>query len=42
MVNILTHFTKQETKISENKYAQTLLMIQLKSNFLVDSLVVMK
>jgi hypothetical protein len=38
MVNKITHFSDIAMKISENQYAQTLLMSQLKSNFLVDSL----
>ena len=38
MVNKITHFSDIATEISENQYAQTLLMSQLRSNFLVDSL----
>ena len=40
MVNKITHFSDIAMEISENQYAQTLLMSQLRSNFLVDSLVV--
>ena len=39
-VNKITHFSDQAMKISENQYAQTLLMSQFRSNFLVDSLLV--
>ena len=34
----ITHFSDIAMEISENQYAQTLLMSQLRSNFLVDSL----
>ena len=37
MVNKITHFSDIAIEINENQYAQTLLMSQLKSNFLVDS-----
>ena len=39
MVNKITHFSDIVMEISENQYAQTLLMNQLRSNFLVDSLI---
>ena len=38
MVNKITHFSDIAMEISENQYAQTLLLSQLSSNFLVDSL----
>ena len=38
MVNKITHFSDIAMEISENQYAQTLLMSQLRSNFTVDSL----
>ena len=41
MVNKITHFSDIAMNISENQYVQTLLMSQLRSNFLVDSLVFM-
>jgi hypothetical protein len=39
MVNKITRFSNIAMEISENQYAQTLLMSQLRSNFLVDSLI---
>ena len=40
MVNKITHFSDIAMEISENQYAaQTLLMSQLRSNFLIDSLI---
>ena len=41
MVHKITHFSDIAMKISENQYAPTLIMSQLKSNFLVDSLAFM-
>ena len=38
MVNKITNFSDIAMEISENQYAQTLFMSQLRSNFLVDSL----
>ena len=38
MVNQITHFSDIAMENSENQYAQTLLVSQLRSNFLVDSL----
>jgi hypothetical protein len=38
MVKKITHFSDIAMEINENQYAQTLLMSQLRSNFLVDSL----
>ena len=38
MVTKITHFWDIAMEISDNQYAQTLLMSQLRSNFLVDSL----
>jgi hypothetical protein len=38
MVNKITHFSDIAMEISENPYAQTLLMSQLRSNSLVDSM----
>ena len=38
MVNKITNFSVIAMEISENQYAQTLLMSQLRTNILVDSL----
>ena len=38
MINKITRFSDIAMEISENQYAQTILMSQLGSNFLVDSL----
>ena len=38
MVNKISHFSDIAIEISENQYAQTLLMSQLRSSFLLDSL----
>ena len=41
MVNKITHFSDIAMEITENQYAQTLHMSQLRLNFLADSLLEM-